>query len=116
MIYQVKLKEAMEQFFQDLIKAAAIENRLTGTIKMANEESDPDYRVDGDVKLMGGDKDDDAARDPRRRAAPAAAPSATPKIPPPAALSPEAAQQFRPLKPGGNPAPAPARRPARPAD
>ncbi len=53
MIYQVKLKEAMETIFQDLVKQAAIENRLTGMIKLANEERDPDFRVDGDVKLMG---------------------------------------------------------------
>ena len=41
MIYQVKLKEAMEKIFEELIKEAAIENRLTGTIKMANEEQRP---------------------------------------------------------------------------
>ncbi len=110
-IYQVKLKEEMERLFHGLIKAAAIENRLTGAIKMANEERDPAYRVDGDVKLMGGDKNGGGGAAPAGRPAPAAAPSATPRIPPPAALSPEASQQFRPLKPGGNPT-APAAQPA----
>jgi hypothetical protein len=102
MIYQVKLKEAMEAFFQDMIKAAAIENRLTGAIKLANEEKDPDYRVDGDVRLMGN-KDGDSGAGNRAPTAGGAAPSL--KLPPPTALTPEAAKQFRPLKPGGNPAP-----------
>ena len=53
MIYEVKLKDSMEKFFEDLIKGAAIENRLTGAIKMADEDLHPEYRVDGDVKLMG---------------------------------------------------------------
>jgi parvulin-like peptidyl-prolyl isomerase len=103
MIYQVKLKEAMETIFQDLIKQAAIENRLTGMIKMANEERDPDYRVDGDVKLMANKGN--TGTDPRAVKAPGTASTAA-KLPPPVALSPEAAKQFRPLKPGGNPAPA----------
>ena len=41
MIYEVKLKEAMKSVFEELIKAAAIENRLTGQVKLANEEKDP---------------------------------------------------------------------------
>ena len=105
MIYQVKLKEAMETIFQDLIRQAAIENRLTGMIKMANEEKDPDYRVDGDVKLMGNRSN--TGTDPRAVKA-AWYRFDGPKMPPPVALSPEAARKFRPLKPGGNPAPAPA--------
>ena len=52
MIYEVKLKEAMADVFRELIKASAIENQLTGTVKLANEEKDPDYGVDQDVKLM----------------------------------------------------------------
>jgi parvulin-like peptidyl-prolyl isomerase len=56
-IYEVKLKETMNQVFQELIKQAGIENKLTGTIKMANEEQDPDFKqaktdIDGQVKLM----------------------------------------------------------------
>jgi foldase protein PrsA len=102
MIYQVKLKEAMEKFFQDLIKEAAIENRLTGSVKMANEERAPEYRVDGDVKLMGNKGNDGGSATRADAAAGAATRSA--RLPRPAALSPEAAKQFRPLKPGGNPA------------
>ena len=44
------------RIFQELIKAAAIENQLTGTVKLANEEKDPDYGVDDDVKLMSGSR------------------------------------------------------------
>ena len=105
MIYQVKLKEAMESIFQDLVKEAAIENRLTGMIKMANEERQPGFRVDGDVKLMGNKGN--TGMDPRAVKAPGTA-STVSKLPAPVALSPEAAKQFRPLKPGGNPTPAPA--------
>jgi foldase protein PrsA len=105
MIYQVKLKEVMEQFFHDLIKEADIENRLTGAVKLANEEREKDFRVDGDVRLMGNKGEAAAAN---RAGAPAAGATQVPKMSRPAALSPEAAKQFRPLKPGGNPAPAPA--------
>src|SRR5262249_9777220 len=105
MIYQVKLKEAMEKFFQDLIREAAIENRLTGSVKMANEERAPEYRVDGDVKLMGNKGNDGGAA--TRADAAAGAATRAPKLPRPVALSPEAAKQFRPLRPGGNSAPQP---------
>ena len=113
MIYQVKLKETMEGIFQDLIREASIENRLTGMIKMAKEERDPDFRVDGDVKLMGNRGN--GGTDPRANNAVGTASTAA-KIPPPVALSPEAARQFRPLKPGGNPTAPPLllRRPPRP--
>ena len=98
LIYQVKLKEAMETVFQDLIKSAALENRLTGQIKEANEEkmTGAGYQLDRDVKLMGN-RDNGTGPSPRPGAA------GNVKLPPPAALSPEAAKQFRPLKPGGNP-------------
>jgi foldase protein PrsA len=52
MIYEVKLKEAMGDYFVELMRAAAIDNKLTGHVKLANEESNPDHHVDGDVKLM----------------------------------------------------------------
>jgi foldase protein PrsA len=100
MIYQVKLKEAMEDLFQEVIKASAIENRLTGGIKLANEEKYPQYRVDGDVKLMGTKESDNGVG---ARAASATGAASSLKLPPPAALSPEASRQFRSLKPGGNP-------------
>jgi foldase protein PrsA len=53
MIYEVKLKEAMGLVYVEMTKASAIDNKLTGTVKLANEEANPDHRVDGEVKLMG---------------------------------------------------------------
>src|SRR5262249_26209011 len=103
LIYQVKLKEAMEKVFQELIKSAAFENRLTGQVKEANEEkmTAAGYQVDNAVKLMGN-RDNGTGSSPRPGAA--AGSGSSLKLPTPAALSPEVqAKQFRPLKPGGNP-------------
>ena len=105
MIYEVKLKEAMAEVFRELIKVSAIENMLTGNVKLANEEKDPEYGVDKDVKLMSRES---SAKDADARASAPAGSGSVPrtKLPPPAALSAEAAKQFeklnRPLKPGGN--------------
>ncbi|HZW33396.1 MAG TPA: parvulin peptidyl-prolyl isomerase, partial [Isosphaeraceae bacterium] len=103
LIYQVKLKEAMEKVFQDLVKSAAFENRLTGQIKEANEEKLSGYAVDRDVKLMGNrDNGTGSSPSPRSGAVPGGGSSV--KLPTPAALPAAVqAQQFRPLKPGGNP-------------
>ncbi len=90
MIYEVKLKEAMGLIFQELIKAAAIENQLTGTVKLANEEKDPSYGVDKDVELMSNPP---GGKDGEKRPAPSGKVN-TSKIPPPAALSQDAAQEF----------------------
>jgi hypothetical protein len=52
------LKDQMAKVYDQLASASAIENRLTGTSKKANEEKDPDFRtnlVDGQVKKMGQD-------------------------------------------------------------
>jgi hypothetical protein len=104
LIYEVKLKEAMADVFRELIKGSEIENRLTGTVKLANEEKDPDYGVDQGVKLMS--RETEKAGDAKAAAPVAAGARPRTKIPPPAALSSEAAQQYekmnRPLKPGGN--------------
>ncbi len=58
MIYEVKLKEAMGQVYVEMTKASAIDNKLTGNVKLANEEEDPAHRVDGEVKLMGNQEAD----------------------------------------------------------
>ena len=58
MIYEVKLKEAMGLVYNQLTKASAIDNKLTGNVKLANEEEHPDHRVDGEVKLMGNQEAD----------------------------------------------------------
>jgi parvulin-like peptidyl-prolyl isomerase len=99
MIYEVKLKEAMATIFEELVKGAAIENQLTGTVKLANEERHPDYATDNNLQLMSG-QGASKGGDPRNQPGAPAAPRM--KMPPPAALSPEAAKQFdslnRPLK------------------
>ena len=98
MIYEVKLKEAMGLVFQELVKAAAIENQLTGTVKLADEEKEPDFQqvTDKDVKLMSNPP---PSTKPEPRAAGAAP---RPKTPLPVALPKEAAEQYdkllRPLK------------------
>ena len=112
MIYDVKLKETMNQVFQEYARAAGIENKLTGAIKMANEEQDPDYKkaksdIDGKVELMSNPPPTRVDSNTANAANPAAAPATRAKLPTPAALSPDAATQFenlqRPLKPGSSP-------------
>ena len=72
MIYEVKLKETMGIVFQELVKMSAIENKLVGTVKLANEEQTDDYNsVDkSKVKLMnnagGADGTVDDTGGPRR--------------------------------------------------
>lgn len=50
MIYEVKLKESMGAVMVQLMQAAAIDNKLTGKVKLANEQVD----VDEEVRLTGG--------------------------------------------------------------
>ena len=94
--------------FQDLVKMSAIENKLVGSVKLANEEQQDDYNsVDkSKVKLMnnagGGDSTVDD-RVGRAAASGSASAGSRVKLPPPVAASPEAVQQFenfqnRPLK------------------
>jgi foldase protein PrsA len=94
-IYEVKLKETMGLVMQELMKAAAIENQLTGTVKLANEEKDPDYGVDGDVKLMSNPQ---AAAQAAPTAAGNGSAAARGRVPPPAGLSREAAQEFEKIQ------------------
>jgi hypothetical protein len=106
MIYEVKLKETMGVVFQELVKAAGIENKLVGSVKMANEEQDPDYNTadKNSTKLMGnrgaagGTRDEKAVRT-------GASEQVTPprvNLPAPTAVPADAVEQFeklnRPLK------------------
>ncbi len=93
MIYEVKLKEAMQECFKDLLKSAAIENQFVGTVKLANEEKDPSYGVDGNVKLMAGQNGDKGA-DAKAAAAASGAGVTRAKLPTPVGLSADAAKQF----------------------
>jgi foldase protein PrsA len=89
MMFEAKLQSKMTELYQDLMRAAAVDNRLTGQFKMANQEIET-HRVDGNVELMsnaGGAKSDD----------PSAA-NARSKTPPPAALSKDALQKAEALK------------------
>jgi foldase protein PrsA len=54
MIYEVKLKEAMSAYYVELMNAAKIDNKLTGTTKEANEGAQyaEHQKADGEVKLM----------------------------------------------------------------
>ena len=52
MIFEAKIKDQMETVYGEMLKAAAIDNRLTGQVKLAKEEDHPDFRVDGQVQRM----------------------------------------------------------------
>ena len=108
MIYEVKLKETMGVIFQELVKMSAIENKLTGSVKLANEEQTDDWNSldKSKVKLMNNAGGGDGTMDPGAvRAAASGSPGvgSKAKLPPPVAASPEAVQQFenmqkRPLR------------------
>ena len=92
MIYDVKLKEAMGAYFVELMRASAIDNKLNGHIKLANEEMHPDHQVDGEVKLMSN---------PGQGTPPAPAPAASSpkaKLPAPAAVSSDVRKQVESLQ------------------
>ena len=50
-MYDVKLNEAISSVFEDLMKASKIENKLTGQVKLANEEDHPEYKAGLDQKV-----------------------------------------------------------------
>jgi PPIC-type PPIASE domain len=91
MIYEVKLKETMGAIMQELIKKAAIENQLTGTVKLADEERDPAYGVEGDVKLMSNPP---ATKGAPKAGTPASGALPRGKMAPPVGLSREAVNEF----------------------
>jgi foldase protein PrsA len=105
MIYQVKLTEGMKAAFQEYWKQSAIENNLVGTVKLANEEKDPDFAVDSKVKLMSGEQQTPATQAPRTAVPSNSTPA---NIPTPVALPAGVSQQFdsmKRVKPGGNASP-----------
>jgi len=99
MIYEVKLKEAMNAFMVDLMKAAAIDNKLTGHTKLAHEDEQHDALGDDEVKLMSNPAGalPDSTQKPNGAAAGAAA---LPRLPAPAAASPDVVKQAESLKRG----------------
>ena len=107
MIYEVKLKESMGVVFQELMQAAAIENKLVGSVKMANEEQDPDFNTadKSSAKLLGNRGAGGATTDDKAvRTGASEAVETTPrvKLPAPTAVPADAVEQFeklnRPLK------------------
>lgn len=98
MIYEVKLKEAMSEVFEELMRQAAVDNKLTGHVKFANEESHPDHQVDGKVKLMSN-PDGEIESQSKSNAA-AAGSSIGAKLPAPAAASSEVVKQVESLRQG----------------
>jgi foldase protein PrsA len=93
MIYEVKLKEAMTAYMESLLKSAAIDNKLTGHVKVANE----DFNIDEKVQLMGNQAPTSPSTN---RSAPSPRPSpstSTEKTPPPAGLSDEVIKQTESL-------------------
>ena len=113
MIFEVKLKETMGLVFQDLVKAAAIENKLVGTMKGANEEQDPDFNTSdkSNTRLMGSNGAPARTEDQNAVRTGASAAGKT-KLPTPTAVSAEAVQELdkinkRPLR-TSNGAPVPA--------
>ena len=103
--YEVKLKEAMNEVFVGMMRASAIDNKLTGRVKLANEELLAESQTDGDVQLMAGNPPPaptpasattPAGNAPRSQPA-AGADTNAPRmnVPTPAAASPEVIQQTK---------------------
>ncbi len=51
-MFDVKLNDAMKTVYEDLMKLSTIDNKLTGQVKMANEEQHPDYKQGLDQKVQ----------------------------------------------------------------
>ncbi len=111
-LQEVKIKEAMTKVFEELMDAAAIDNRLSGTFKVANEKAHPDVQdlKDRDVRLMGGQAPDGK---PTRPAASAVGRSAVAPAGMPADIASQANKFRQPMAPGRSQAPRGPRRPSR---
>lgn len=96
MIYEVKLKEAMAEYMANLLRNAAIDNKLTGKVKLVEERYDSDEQV----KRMGGRPTPTSAPAQPTNAGASAPAANTPRLktPTPAALSPEVARQAEAIK------------------
>jgi hypothetical protein len=53
-MFEVKQNEAVTRLFEDLMRVSTIDNKLTGQVKMANEEQHPEFKggLDEKVKRM----------------------------------------------------------------
>jgi foldase protein PrsA len=91
-IFDSKVQQHMELVLAELMRGAAIENKLTGVIKTANKDL-PEAPTDGDIQLMsqqpGARRYDNSVPLPSPAAAAAAAAAAKSKLPTPPGVSPE---------------------------
>jgi foldase protein PrsA len=83
LVRDTKIKEKMGEVFNALMKRAQIENRLTGHIKMANEDPDPAAGVDAAIRRASNN-------DQEQSAPPQTAPAPKTITPPPVADGPGA--------------------------
>jgi foldase protein PrsA len=97
MIYEVKLKEAMNEVFVELMRAAEIDNKLTGRVKLKNEEMLPGSETEGEVPLMSNAGGPPGPPTAATTGVGAGAASPRTNLPPPAAASPEVIQQTQKL-------------------
>ncbi|WZP01056.1 peptidylprolyl isomerase [Isosphaeraceae bacterium EP7] len=117
-VFEAKLKDAMSNVFMEVMDAAAIENQLTGSTKLAHEGKHAESRVDGDVKLMSNPPA--AANSAPKGTAPGTPGRATGKMASPVGLSEADQKRFAvPNKPKATgtipvPVPAAASAPAKP--
>jgi hypothetical protein len=51
-MFEVKLNKEVASLFEDLMKASAIDNKLTGHVKMAHEEQHPEFKQGLDQKVQ----------------------------------------------------------------
>ena len=86
MIYEVKLKEAMNLYMNDLMEQAAVDNKLTGRVKFAGEALGIDKNVLQAARNESAPSVNDAANAAARQ-----------KTPTPAGLSQEALKQAESL-------------------
>jgi foldase protein PrsA len=82
-LHDAKLEGQIGVFYAELLRRSQIENRLTGDTKMANEEQEPQSRVDGDVQLMSHPATSIPEAHPGAGAAPAPGHAKTATAPPP---------------------------------
>lgn len=75
-MHSVKVEEAMKDVLVNLTRAAEIDNRLTGTVKVAHEEDQPASKIDGEVKLMSNPESNTAPG--RASSGPVSAPTTAP--------------------------------------
>lgn len=92
-IFDSKIQQHMEGLFADLMRSATVENKLTGSIKTANQDL-PRAPVDGQIKRMGQvAREQPGAGDSAKTPDPSTAAQATEAAPksklPPAGVAPE---------------------------